>query len=101
MSRMFSQGFTTKKDGHGFGLHSAAIAAKELGGTLTVHSEGLGKGATFILELPLAPAGSPGLDEASAGMSAASLGPQPIEKPRVSPALDMPLVGSGSSEIAR
>jgi len=57
MPRLFSHGFTTRKDGHGFGLHSAALAARELGGTLTAHSEGLGHGATFVLELPLAPAG--------------------------------------------
>jgi C4-dicarboxylate-specific signal transduction histidine kinase len=50
--RMFSHGFTTKKDGHGFGLHSGAIAAKEMQGSLTVHSEGLGLGAVFTLELP-------------------------------------------------
>ena len=50
--RMFSHGFTTKKDGHGFGLHSGAIAAKEMGGSLTVHSEGPGLGAVFTLELP-------------------------------------------------
>ena len=48
-------GFTTKKDGHGFGLHSAKLAATEMGGALLVESEGLGKGATFTLELPLRP----------------------------------------------
>jgi PAS domain S-box-containing protein len=53
LTRIFSHGFTTRKDGHGFGLHSGALAAKELGGTLTVESEGTGRGATFILELPL------------------------------------------------
>jgi C4-dicarboxylate-specific signal transduction histidine kinase len=53
MTRIFSQGFTTRKGGHGFGLHSGALAAKELGGTLAVRSEGPGQGATFILELPL------------------------------------------------
>ncbi|HYG35278.1 MAG TPA: ATP-binding protein [Clostridia bacterium] len=52
LSRICEHGFTTKKDGHGFGLHSGAIAAKELGGALTVHSDGPGKGATFSLELP-------------------------------------------------
>jgi PAS domain S-box-containing protein len=52
LTSIFSQGFTTRKDGHGFGLHSSALAARELGGSLTVHSEGLGKGATFTLELP-------------------------------------------------
>jgi PAS domain S-box-containing protein len=53
LTRIFSHGFTTRKNGHGFGLHSAALTAKELGGTLTVHSDGLGMGATFTLELPL------------------------------------------------
>lgn len=54
--RLFAFGFTTKKTGHGFGLHSSALAAKELGGTLTAHSDGIGKGATFVLELDLAAA---------------------------------------------
>jgi signal transduction histidine kinase len=53
LTRIFNHGFTTRKGGHGFGLHSGALAAKELGGSLTVHSEGLGCGATFILKLPL------------------------------------------------
>jgi C4-dicarboxylate-specific signal transduction histidine kinase len=53
LSRIFSQGFTTRKDGHGWGLHSGAIAAKELGGTLTAQSDGIGKGATFTLKLPV------------------------------------------------
>jgi signal transduction histidine kinase len=52
LTRIFGQGFTTHKDGHGFGLHSSAIAARELGGTLTAASEGLGRGAVFTLELP-------------------------------------------------
>jgi PAS domain S-box-containing protein len=53
LTRIFAHGFTTRKEGHGFGLHSGALAARELGGSLTVHSDGLGKGATFTLELPL------------------------------------------------
>jgi PAS domain S-box-containing protein len=53
LTRIFNHGFTTRKDGHGFGLHSGALAAKELGGLLRVRSEGAGKGAMFILELPL------------------------------------------------
>ena len=52
LTRIFGHGFTTKKDGHGFGLHSGALAVKEMGGTISVRSEGLGKGAEFILELP-------------------------------------------------
>jgi signal transduction histidine kinase len=45
----------SKKDGHGFGLHSGALAAKEMNGSLVVHSDGLGQGAAFTLELPPAP----------------------------------------------
>lgn len=56
LRRIFTQGFTTRKDGHGFGLHSGANAAKELGGSLSVHSDGRGQGATFTLQLPLATA---------------------------------------------
>jgi PAS domain S-box-containing protein len=52
LNRVFNHGFTTRKNGHGFGLHSGANAAKEMGGSLTAHSEGLGHGAMFILELP-------------------------------------------------
>ncbi len=51
--RIFSHGFTTKKDGHGFGLHSGVLAAQEMGGSLVVQSDGVGKGATFTLELPV------------------------------------------------
>jgi PAS domain S-box-containing protein len=55
-TRIFNQGFTTtRKHGHGSSLHSAALAAKELGGALNVQSDGPGYGATFILELPLKP----------------------------------------------
>jgi signal transduction histidine kinase len=53
LTRIFNHGFTTRKGGHGYGLHSGALAAKELGGSLTAYSEGLGKGAAFALELPL------------------------------------------------
>lgn len=53
LTRIFNHGFTTKKEGHGFGLHSSANAAKAMGGALSVHSEGIGRGATFTLELPL------------------------------------------------
>lgn len=53
MTRIFSHGFTTRKLGHGFGLHSGALAAREMGGSLSVQSEGAGKGAAFTLELPM------------------------------------------------
>jgi signal transduction histidine kinase len=52
LSRVFTQGFTTKKEGHGFGLHISALAASEMGGALTCSSAGPGQGATFLLELP-------------------------------------------------
>jgi C4-dicarboxylate-specific signal transduction histidine kinase len=56
LTRIFQFGFTTRDEGHGFGLHSSAVAAQELGGSLTAHSDGLGRGATFTLELPCPPA---------------------------------------------
>jgi PAS domain S-box-containing protein len=56
LTRIFAHGFTTKKNGHGFGLHSGALAAKEMGGSLSVQSNGPGQGATFTLELPTQPA---------------------------------------------
>ena len=55
LTRIFAHGFTTKKDGHGFGLHSCVLAAKEMGGTLQASSSGPGQGAVFTLELPLQP----------------------------------------------
>jgi PAS domain S-box-containing protein len=55
LTRIFGHGFTTRVGGHGFGLHSSANAAREMKGSLTVHSEGTGKGAAFTLELPAAP----------------------------------------------
>jgi signal transduction histidine kinase len=57
--KLLSQGFTTRKDGHGFGLHFSSLAAKLLGGHLGLESEGLGKGVTATLVLPLNPQ-SPG-----------------------------------------
>ena len=53
LMRIFTFGFTTKAKGHGFGLHSSALLTKELGGTLDAKSEGIGRGATFVLSLPL------------------------------------------------
>lgn len=55
MNRIFNHGFTTRKHGHGFGLHSGALVAREMGGSLTAHSDGPGTGAGFFLELPLQP----------------------------------------------
>ncbi|UVH53901.1 ATP-binding protein [Pseudomonas sp. CBS] len=55
MTRIFTHGFTTRKEGHGFGLHSCALAALEMKGSLTAHSDGPGKGALFTLLIPLDP----------------------------------------------
>lgn len=60
LTRIFAHGFTTRVGGHGFGLHSSANAAREMKGTLTVHSDGPGKGAQFTLELPTAPPAADG-----------------------------------------
>jgi len=53
LERIFNHGFTTRAEGHGFGLHSSALAARELGGSLLAESAGIGQGATFTLTLPL------------------------------------------------
>jgi PAS domain S-box-containing protein len=52
LTRIFEHGFTTKKSGHGFGLHSTALSVNELNGSIKVHSDGPGKGAVFTVELP-------------------------------------------------
>lgn len=53
--RIFSFGYTTKKSGHGFGLHSSAIAIHEMDGEINVKSDGLGKGAEFNIFIPISP----------------------------------------------
>jgi len=53
LPHIFRLGFTTRKDGHGFGLHAGALAAKALGGSVEVYSAGPGQGATFTLVIPL------------------------------------------------
>ena len=52
LTKIFANGFTTRKDGHGFGLHSSANAAREMGGTLNAASDGPGSGAVFTLDIP-------------------------------------------------
>jgi PAS domain S-box-containing protein len=52
LARIFNFGFTTKKEGHGFGLHSGALAARGMGGSLTAQSDGPRQGAVFTLEIP-------------------------------------------------
>ncbi|MCC9658693.1 two-component system sensor histidine kinase NtrB [Rhodopirellula halodulae] len=55
LQQIFQHGYTTKDDGHGFGLHSSANAAGELGGRLEAFSDGIGTGARFDVTLPLNP----------------------------------------------
>jgi signal transduction histidine kinase len=53
LTKIFHAGFTTKPKGHGYGLHSSALAAEQLGGTLRCSSAGLGHGASFVLRVPM------------------------------------------------
>ena len=53
LNKIFTHGFTTKKDGHGFGLHSCANYMSEMRGRIWAESEGINKGATFVLEFKL------------------------------------------------
>ncbi len=69
--RIFSMGYTTRDDGHGFGLHSCANVAKEMGGSLRVDSDGVGRGACFTLEVPETP---PGRSKPSATAGSSSHG---------------------------
>ncbi|HWN70623.1 MAG TPA: ATP-binding protein [Haliangium sp.] len=54
LTQIFQHGFTTRAEGHGFGLHASVLAARDLGGSLHAHSDGPGKGACFTLEIPTA-----------------------------------------------
>ncbi len=53
LEQIYNYGFTTRKEGHGFGLHNSANTAKQLGGELSVFSDGEGKGAEFTLKVPV------------------------------------------------
>jgi PAS domain S-box-containing protein len=77
LARIFRHGFTTKKDGHGFGLHASINAAMEMGGSMSVHSDGVGRGAVFSLLLPRTPpAARPGSSR-SADRAASGSAPAP------------------------
>jgi signal transduction histidine kinase len=65
LTRVFAHGFTTRKTGNGFGLHSCVVAAQEMGGTLAAHSEGTGRGATFTLDIPVTGAGASLIDHST------------------------------------
>ncbi len=53
LTAVFSHGHTTKKDGHGYGLHASANDIGAMGGTIRAESSGPGKGACFVLTLPI------------------------------------------------
>jgi signal transduction histidine kinase len=53
LAQLWQFGFTTKLHGHGFGLHRSALAAREIGATLTAHSDGPDRGARFSVRLPI------------------------------------------------
>ena len=80
LNRIFEHGFTTKEHGHGFGLHSCALTAHDLGGGMSVHSDGPGRGATFELRLPRScqPAAGKGQTQAVGGPEPGSSGSFPL-----------------------
>jgi signal transduction histidine kinase len=80
LRRIFNFGFTTRKSGHGFGLHSGALAAREMGGCLTVASPGPGQGATFTLELPLEAMSSSPPDPSAARSTSGDLVGSPVAR---------------------
>jgi two-component system, NtrC family, sensor kinase len=77
LARIFTFGFTTRPGGHGFGLHASALAAAEMGGSLTAHSEGVGRGARFVLDLPCDPPRSFSGAASSSGAPAPPVEPHP------------------------
>jgi signal transduction histidine kinase len=76
LARIFTFGFTTRSGGHGFGLHASALAAAEMGGSLSAESAGPDQGARFVIELPRQP--PPGYS--TSGDSLAQLKTPPPER---------------------
>ena len=52
VGKLFNHGFTTKVEGSGFGLHSAANFINKLGGKMTVESDGVDCGSNICFRLP-------------------------------------------------
>lgn len=65
LPKLMEFGFTTKSDGHGFGLHSCDLTAKELQGELRIKNNESGHGACFTLALPLELDSEPGVTSAA------------------------------------
>jgi len=53
LAKIFNHGFTTKEEGHGFGLHTSANAMTEMRGALKVDSAGIERGASFTITIPI------------------------------------------------
>ncbi|MDJ0836559.1 MAG: ATP-binding protein [Acidobacteriota bacterium] len=53
LEKIFNHGFTTKEQGHGFGLHTCANFMAEMGGNLSVESDGVDLGSRFTVRFPL------------------------------------------------
>lgn len=65
-ARVLEPGFTTKADGHGYGLATCYRILQNHGGKISVESEP-GRGATFILEFPRGTAATEGKVAAAPG----------------------------------
>jgi two-component system NtrC family sensor kinase len=52
--RLFGQGFTTRKEGSGLGLHYCVNVIREMGGDITAYSDGPETGASFTITIPRA-----------------------------------------------
>ena len=53
LEAIFGSSYTTKKEGSGLGLHSTAIFVNSCGGQIQALSDGIGKGATMRITLPI------------------------------------------------
>jgi len=72
LDKVFNHGFTTKSDGHGFGLHASANSMTEMHGSLMVESDGDNSGARFILHIPVSIADTELSNDADMNVKAAS-----------------------------
>jgi signal transduction histidine kinase len=79
LTRIFGHGFTTRRNGHGFGLHSGALAIKQLGGSISAQSDGPCKGAVFTLLLPLNVPAQTGSEPDPEPLSAPAPVPEPYQ----------------------
>jgi len=93
LGHLFRHGFTTRSNGHGLGLHTSILAARELGGDLLAQSNGPGWGAVFTLEIPCAPNQPSATDDKPAGQFPQRAAPVPPPTTRSSTAQMTPPIG--------